>query len=71
MEGVIQDNPLPTCVPPAGALNQVTGSADVALRLTVPVPQRWEEVVNGIAGTALIVAVTAALELGQARPACA
>ena len=71
IDGVVNETPDPSDAPPVEAAYQEIGSADEAVRMTVPVPQRCAEVVVGTAGTVPIVAVTATRVLGHVPPACA
>jgi len=46
----VNEGPLPTEVPPVDEVNQLTDEEDVALRVTVPFPQRDTSVAEGDAG---------------------
>ena len=59
IEGVVNDVPVPIAVPPVALANQesVSPVEDVALRITVPVPQRLFGVGVRTVGIALTVKI--------------
>ena len=62
MLGVVNDIPVPKLVPPVAAAYQLRVPAlAVALKVTVPVPQRLAGVVAVMVGIVFTVAVTAVL----------
>jgi hypothetical protein len=64
-EGVVKLRPLPTGLPPEGAVYQNTGSEELAWSERLPGPQRESPVVAGTVATELIVAVTPTRGLTQ------
>ena len=56
IEGVLKVDPDPSCVPPEAALNHVTALDEVALSVTLPVPQRLTLAAVGAEGIEFIIA---------------
>jgi len=68
MDGVVNENPLPTDDPPVEVVNQLIVPTDaVAPSVTEPVPQLLPGVVAVIVGIVVIVAVTELL-VGVVQP---
>jgi hypothetical protein len=62
MLGVVNDVPVPKLVPPVAAAYQlIVPALAVALKFTVPAPQRLAPVLVAMVGIAFTVAVTAVL----------
>ncbi len=62
MLGVVNDVPVPKLVPPVAAAYQlIVPALAVALKVTVPAPQRLAPVLVAMVGIAFTVAVTAVL----------
>jgi hypothetical protein len=69
MEGVLKFVPVNNNVPPLAAEYQLMVAVSLAVRSTLPVPQRLAFVTTGAAVIALMTALTGILGLGQTVPA--